>query len=128
MFESRGSAAFATMGDLRTRTKQTIARVQERPLYLLKEGEPIGVIVSIAMLELLQDVLQERYVSDVVQEGLGALRAGSDELQEEAASGRRPTRSWLQGREPMAARGRNRPGKGRRAGRHSPAVAAPTGR
>lgn len=80
MFETRGSAAFATMGDLKTRAKQTIQKAQEKPVYLLRDGEPVGGIVSIEMMELLQDVLEERYISDLAQQRLQALRAGTDEL------------------------------------------------
>lgn len=80
MFETRGSAAFATMGDLKTRAKQTIEKAQEKPVYLLRDGEPVGGLVSIDMLELLQDVLEDRYISDVAQQRLEAIREGSDEL------------------------------------------------
>jgi PHD/YefM family antitoxin component YafN of YafNO toxin-antitoxin module len=83
MFETRGSAAFATMGDLKTRAKQTIEKAQEKPVYLLRDGEPVGGIVSIEMLELLQDVLEDRYISDVAQQRLQALRDGTDELLDE---------------------------------------------
>jgi PHD/YefM family antitoxin component YafN of YafNO toxin-antitoxin module len=83
MFETRGSAAFAALGDLRTRAKQTIEMAQEKPVYLLRDGEPVAGIVSIEMLELLQDVLEDRYVSDVAQQRLQALRDGTDELLDE---------------------------------------------
>ena len=83
MFETRGSAAFATMGDLKTRAKQTIQMAQEKPVYLLRDGEPVGGIVSIDMLELLQDVLEDRYISDIAQQRLEAIRDGSDELLDE---------------------------------------------
>jgi PHD/YefM family antitoxin component YafN of YafNO toxin-antitoxin module len=80
MFETRGSAAFATMGDLKTRARQTIQKAQEKPVYLLRDGEPVGGIVSIEMLEMIQDVLEDRYISDVAQQRLQAIRDGSDEL------------------------------------------------
>lgn len=83
MFETRGSAAFATMGDLKTRAKQTIQKAQEKPVYLLRDGEPVGGIVSIDMIELLQDVLEDRYIADTAQHRLQAIRDGSDELLEE---------------------------------------------
>jgi PHD/YefM family antitoxin component YafN of YafNO toxin-antitoxin module len=80
MFDTRGSAAFATVGDLKTRAKQTIEKAQEKPVYLLRNGEPVGGIVSIEMLELLQDVLEDRYIADVAHQRLQALRDGTDEL------------------------------------------------
>ena len=83
MFEIRGSAAIATMGDLKTRTKQTIEKAQEKPVYLLRDGEPVGGIVSLEMLELLQDALEERYMSAIAQARLKALREGDAELLEE---------------------------------------------
>ena len=83
MFETRGAAAFATMGELKNRAKQTIAKAQERPVYLLRDGEPVGGIVSMEMMELLQEVLEERYISAVAQQRLQAVRAGTEELLEE---------------------------------------------
>lgn len=83
MFETRGSAVFATMGDLKMRAKQTIEKAQEKPVYLLRDGEPVGGIVSLEMLELLQDVLEDRYLSDVAGQRLQAIRDGSDELLDE---------------------------------------------
>lgn len=80
MFETRGSAAFATMGELKTRAKQTIERAQEKPVYVLRDGKPVGGIVSVEMLELLQDVLEERYISEVAQQRLRAIGDGADEL------------------------------------------------
>lgn len=84
MFETRGSAAaFATLEDLKTRAKQTIKMAQEKPVYLLQDGEPVAGIVSIEMIELLHDVLEDRYISDVAQQRLQALRDGTDELLDE---------------------------------------------
>ena len=83
MFETRGSAVFATMGDLKMRAKQTIEKAQEKPVYLLRDGEPIGGIVSLEMLELLQDVLEDRYLSDMAAQRLQRIRDGIDELLDE---------------------------------------------
>lgn len=83
MFETRGSAAFATMGDLKNRARETVEKAQEKPVYLLRDGEPIGGIVSMAMLDLLQDVLEDRYVSSVAEQRLQAIRDGGDALIDE---------------------------------------------
>lgn len=83
MFETRGSAAFATMGDLKNRARQTIEKAQDKPVYLLRDGEPVGGIVSLRLLELLQDVLEDRYVSGVAEQRLQAIRDGSDRLLDE---------------------------------------------
>lgn len=83
VFETRGSAAFATMSELKNHAKRTIEKAQERPVYLLRDGEPVGGIVSIEMLEVLQDVLEDRYISDVAQQRLQALRDGTDNLLDE---------------------------------------------
>lgn len=83
MFKTRGSAVFATMSDLKTRAKQTIEKAQEKPVYLLRNGEPIGGIVSLEMLELLQEVLEERYIQDAAERRLQAIREGEDELLDE---------------------------------------------
>jgi PHD/YefM family antitoxin component YafN of YafNO toxin-antitoxin module len=71
------------MGDLKTRAKQTIEKAQEKPVYLMRDGEPVAGIVSLAMLELLYEALEERYITAVAQQRLKAVRAGDDELLEE---------------------------------------------
>lgn len=83
MFETRGSAAFATMSELKNHAKQTIEKAQERPVYLLRDGEPVGAIVSIEMLEMLQDVLEDRYIADVARKRLQSLRDATDDLLDE---------------------------------------------
>ena len=83
MFETRGSAAFATMGDLKMRARQTIEAAQEKPVYLLRDGEPVGGIVSVRMIEFMNDMLEEQYISEVAGQRLQAIRDGKDELLDE---------------------------------------------
>jgi len=84
MFEVRGSAAIATMGDLKIRTRRTIEMAQEKPVYIVRDGEPVGGIVSMEMLEILHEALEERYIAQVARERLEAVRGGSETLVEEA--------------------------------------------
>ncbi len=49
-------------------------------MYLLRDGEPIGGIVSLEMLELLQDVLEDRYISSIGEQRLQSIREGEDNL------------------------------------------------
>lgn len=83
MFETRGSAAFATMGDLKMRARQTIEKAQEKPVYLLRDGEPVGGIVSLRMLEFMNDMLEEKYISGVAERRLHAIDGGEDDLIDE---------------------------------------------
>ena len=83
MFEVRGSAAFATMGDLKTQARRTVEMAQERPVYLLRDGEPVGGIVSMEMLDILQEALEDGYVAQVARERLDAIREGAEDLIDE---------------------------------------------
>lgn len=83
MFETRGSAAFATRGDLKMRARQTIEKAQEKPVYLLRDGEPVGGIVSLRMMEFMNDMLEEQYISRVSEQRLQAIRNEDDELLDE---------------------------------------------
>jgi hypothetical protein len=80
MFETRGSATFATMDDLKNRVRETLEKAQEKPVYLLRDGEPIGGVVSLEMLELLQDVLEGRYISSVAEQRLQGIREEQDDM------------------------------------------------
>jgi len=83
MFETRGSAAFATMGDLKNRLRETIEKAKDRPVFLLRDGEPVGGLVSMQMMEILQEALEDLYIADVARKRLDAARAGRDELLDE---------------------------------------------
>ncbi len=83
MFEIKGSAVVATMGDLKNRSRETIEKAQEKPVYLVRDGEPVGGIVSMAMLEVLQEALEDRYLARVAQNRLDAIRQGKAGLLDE---------------------------------------------
>jgi PHD/YefM family antitoxin component YafN of YafNO toxin-antitoxin module len=83
MFETRGAAAFATMGDLKNRLRETIEKAKERPVYLLRDGEPVGGLVSMQMMEILQEALEDLYIADVARKRLEAVRTGKEELLDE---------------------------------------------
>lgn len=48
------------MGDLKTRAKQIMEKAQQKPVYLLRNGEPVGAIVSVEMLDMLQYVPEDQ--------------------------------------------------------------------
>jgi hypothetical protein len=83
MFETRGSAAIATMSDLKARARETVERAQRKPVYLLRDGHPIGGVVNMEMMELLYDVLEERYITNIAAARLDAIRSGDDDLLDE---------------------------------------------
>lgn len=83
MFEVRGSAAFATMRDLKTQARRTIEMAQEKPVYLLRDGEPVGGIISMEMLDILQEALEDGYIAEVARARLDAIREGSEDLIDE---------------------------------------------
>jgi hypothetical protein len=83
MFETRGSAAFVAVGDLQSRAGEIVEKAQEKPVYLLRAGEPIGCIVSLEMLDLVQDVLEDRYISSVAGQRLQAIRKEQNGLVDE---------------------------------------------
>lgn len=83
MFQVQGPAAIATIQDLKTRLKATLDAAQEMPVYVTRGGEPVAGIVSMEMMEILQEALEDRYIGQVAGERLQAIQAGEEELLDE---------------------------------------------
>ena len=49
-------------------------------MYVTKDGQPIGGLISMAMMELLEEALADRQIGAVASRRLEALRAGADDL------------------------------------------------
>ncbi len=83
MFQVRGPAAIATIQDLKARLKATLDTAQEMPVYVTRGGEPVAGIVSMEMMEILQEAPEDRYIGHVAGERLQAIRSGEEELLDE---------------------------------------------
>jgi hypothetical protein len=73
-------AAVVTTTEVKRDLPGTFKVAEERRVYVTKDGQPIGGIVSMAMMEFLEEALAERQMAKVAGERLEAVRAGSDEL------------------------------------------------
>ncbi|MEJ7810800.1 MAG: type II toxin-antitoxin system prevent-host-death family antitoxin [Gemmatimonadaceae bacterium] len=85
MFTVRGPrAAIATATELRRDVKGTFAEARERDrVYVTSDGKPLGMILSIEMGRLFDELLEERRLARIATDRLRAIRDGTDTLLDE---------------------------------------------
>ncbi len=73
-------AAVVTTTEVKRDIPGAFKVAEEHRVYVTKDGQPIGGLVSMAMMELLEEALADRQIGAVASRRLEALRAGADEL------------------------------------------------
>ena len=86
MFTVTGpTAVIATVSELKTRMKETLGAVHRAPVYLVRDGQPVAGIVSMEMMAVLEEALEDRRMDRVAGGRLEAIRRGEDNLLDEDA-------------------------------------------
>ena len=75
-------AAVATTTEVKRDIPGTFALAKERRVYVTKDGQPIGGIVSVAMMAVLEETLEDRRMAQVAGRRLKRIRSGEDDLLE----------------------------------------------
>ena len=73
----------ATMSDLKTQAKQTLAATKDARIYLLNDGKPVAGLVSLELMGILEEVLEDRALAHVAMQRHAAIESGEDMLLEE---------------------------------------------
>jgi len=73
-------AAVVTTTEVKRDIPGAFKVAEERRVYVTKDGQPIGGLVSMAMMELLEEALADRQIGAVAARRLEAIRAGDDDL------------------------------------------------
>lgn len=86
MFQVFGPlAVIATVSELKTRMKETLNAARRAPVYLVRDGQPVAGIVSMEMMSVLEEALEDRRLARVAGERLDAIRSREDALLDEDA-------------------------------------------
>lgn len=73
----------ATMSDLKTHAKQTLAATKDARIYVLNDGKPIAGLVSLELMAMIEEFIEDRALAQVAMERHAAIEAGDDALLEE---------------------------------------------
>jgi len=66
MFTVTGpSAVIATVSELKAKTRETVGAAQRSPVYLVRGGKPVGGIVNMEMMALLEEALEDQRMARV---------------------------------------------------------------
>ncbi len=81
MFTVTGpSAVIATVSELKMKTKETVGAAQHGPVYLVRDGKPVAGIISMEMMAILEEALEDRRMARLADARLEAIRQGEDDL------------------------------------------------
>ncbi len=75
-------AAVVTTSEAKRDIPGTFKVAENHRVYVTKDGQPIGGMVSMAMMGLLEEALADRQMTTVASRRLDAIREGSDQLLE----------------------------------------------
>lgn len=84
MFAISGpQAVIATVSELKAKTKETLDAARQSPVYLVRDGQPVAGIISMEMMAVLEEALEDRRLARIAAARLDSIRSGEDTLLEE---------------------------------------------
>ncbi|HUQ48153.1 MAG TPA: type II toxin-antitoxin system prevent-host-death family antitoxin [Gemmatimonadaceae bacterium] len=85
MFTVGAESRVTTVSELKKDTKKTLEASREAPVYVLKGGKPVAALVSMEMVELLNEAREDRRLAKIAARRLEAIESREDRVLEEAA-------------------------------------------
>jgi PHD/YefM family antitoxin component YafN of YafNO toxin-antitoxin module len=79
------SAVIATVSELKTKMKETLMAAERSPVYLVRDGQAVAGIISMDMMAVLQEALEDRRIAQIASGRLDAIQGGEDALIDEDA-------------------------------------------
>lgn len=76
-------AAIVTATELKQDVRGAFKVAEEHRVYVTKDGQPIGGLVSMELMAILEEALADRQIAAVASARLAAVRAGDDDLLDE---------------------------------------------
>lgn len=80
MFTLEADTTIATISELRTKAKDALEASRTRPVVILIDGKPAGAVVSMEMLELVQEARENRQLARIGAARLKRVETGEDAL------------------------------------------------
>lgn len=85
MFTVGAESQVTTISELKKDTKRTLEASREAPVYVLKGGKPVAAVVSMEMVELLNEAREDRRLAKIAARRLEAIESGEEGVLDEAA-------------------------------------------
>ena len=73
-------AAVVSTTEVKNDVRGAFKMAEEYRVYVTKDGQPIGGIISMAMMRILEDALENLQIAGIATDRLAAVRAGADTL------------------------------------------------
>lgn len=85
MFTVGAGSRITTISELKKDTKKTLEASRDAPVYVLKDGKPVAAVVSIEMVEMVNEARENLRLARIATRRLEAIEAGEDKLMDETA-------------------------------------------
>lgn len=80
MFSVPADSSIATTTELKRATKKTLQASQNGPVYVLNDGKPVAAIVSLDMIEMFNEAIENQRLSRIAGERMDSLSRGATSL------------------------------------------------
>lgn len=69
-----------TISEFKKEMKKTLEASQDAPVYIIKDGKPVAAVVSIEMMEMVNEAREDRRLARIAARRLDAIEAGEDRV------------------------------------------------
>ena len=73
MFSVPADCSIATISELKRSPKETLQASQDGPVYVLSDGKPVAAVVSIELLEMITEAIEDSRLSRIAGERMDAI-------------------------------------------------------
>ena len=85
VFTVGAESRVTTVSELKKDTKKTLEASREAPVYVLKGGKPVAALISMEMVEILNEAREDRRLTKIAARRLEAIESGEERALNEAA-------------------------------------------
>jgi len=68
----------ATISELKKHTRETVDAAKLAPVVIVRDGQPISTMISMELLEVLEEALEDRQLAKAAMDRLAAIEAGGE--------------------------------------------------
>ena len=73
MFSVPADSSIATISELKRSPKETLQASRDGPVYVLSDGKPVAAVVSIELIEMINEAIEDRRLSRIAGERMDAI-------------------------------------------------------
>ncbi|HYN82512.1 MAG TPA: type II toxin-antitoxin system prevent-host-death family antitoxin [Gemmatimonadaceae bacterium] len=80
MFSVPADCSIATITELKRSTKETLQASRDGPVYVLSDGKPVAAVVSIELVEMINEAIEDRRLGRIAGDRMDAISQNQESL------------------------------------------------